>query len=54
MPTIKVTKVEFEGRIEEREAIVEEERVERWTSDASLSIVGQQTPRFFHGKTEAL
>ena len=27
MPTIKVTKVEFEGRIEEREVIVEEEHV---------------------------
>ena len=45
MPTIKKTKVEFEGRIEEREAIVEEERVERWAADASLSLVGQRTPR---------
>ena len=45
MPTIKVTKVEFEGRIEEREAIVEEERVERWASDARLSTVGRRTPR---------
>jgi xanthine dehydrogenase YagR molybdenum-binding subunit len=45
MPTIKRTKVEFEGRIEEREAIVEEERVERWGTDASLHVVGQRTPR---------
>lgn len=45
MPTIKVTKVEFEGRIEEREAIVEEEHVQRWGEDARLSIVGQPTPR---------
>jgi xanthine dehydrogenase YagR molybdenum-binding subunit len=45
MPTIKRTKVEFEGRIEEREAIVEEERVERWTADAGLYVVGQRTPR---------
>jgi xanthine dehydrogenase YagR molybdenum-binding subunit len=45
MPTIKRTKVEFEGRIEEREAIVEEERVERWTADAELHVVGQRTAR---------
>ncbi len=45
MPTIKVTKVEFEGRIEEREAIVEEENVQRWDDGAQLDIVGQSTPR---------
>ena len=45
MPTIKITKVEFEGRIEEREVIVEEERVERWGPDAELRLVGQSTPR---------
>jgi xanthine dehydrogenase YagR molybdenum-binding subunit len=45
MPTIKKTKVEFEGRIEEREAIVEEERVERWAADAPLSLVGRRTSR---------
>jgi CO/xanthine dehydrogenase Mo-binding subunit len=45
MPTIKVTKVEFEGRIEEREVIVEEEHVSRWASDAELRVVGQPTPR---------
>jgi CO/xanthine dehydrogenase Mo-binding subunit len=45
MPTIKVTKVEFEGRIEEREVIVEEENVSRWETGAELRIVGQPTPR---------
>ncbi|MBN1640475.1 MAG: xanthine dehydrogenase family protein molybdopterin-binding subunit [Anaerolineae bacterium] len=45
MPTIKVTKVEFEGRIEEREVIVEQERVVRWDGDAVLEIVGHATPR---------
>lgn len=45
MPTIKKTKVEFEGRIEEREVIVEEENVVPWGSDARLRIVGQETPR---------
>ncbi|MFL7811436.1 MAG: xanthine dehydrogenase family protein molybdopterin-binding subunit, partial [Anaerolineae bacterium] len=45
MPTIKVTKVEFEGRIEEREAIVEEEHVARWGQDAELHLVGKPTPR---------
>jgi CO/xanthine dehydrogenase Mo-binding subunit len=45
MPTIKKTKVEFEGRIEEREVIVEEEHVRRWNTDAQLDVVGQPTPR---------
>jgi CO/xanthine dehydrogenase Mo-binding subunit len=45
VPTIKVTKVEFEGRIEEREVIVEEESVERWDADAQLDVVGKPTPR---------
>jgi xanthine dehydrogenase YagR molybdenum-binding subunit len=45
MPTIRKTKVEFEGRIEEREVIVEEEHVQRWDADASLRIVGQAVPR---------
>ena len=30
MPTIRKTKVEFEGRIEEREVVVEEENVRPW------------------------
>lgn len=45
MPTIKTTKVEFEGRIEEREVIVEEERVQPWGEDAQLRIVGQPMSR---------
>jgi CO/xanthine dehydrogenase Mo-binding subunit len=45
VPTIKVTKVEFEGRIEEREVIVEQENVERWGADAQLDVVGRPTPR---------
>lgn len=45
MPTIRVTKVEFEGRIEEREVIVEEENVQRWDEGAKLDVVGQPTPR---------
>ncbi|MBC7234677.1 MAG: xanthine dehydrogenase family protein molybdopterin-binding subunit [Chloroflexi bacterium] len=42
---IERTQVEFEGRIEEREAIVEEEHVEPWGPDAALRIVGQPTAR---------
>ena len=45
MPTIKKTKVEFEGRIEEREVIVEQERVDPWEDDAQLRIVGQPVTR---------
>ena len=45
MPTIKRTKVEFEGRIEEREVIVELERVQPWDEASQLRIVGQPTPR---------
>ncbi|MBN1248947.1 MAG: xanthine dehydrogenase family protein molybdopterin-binding subunit, partial [Anaerolineae bacterium] len=45
MPTIKKTKVEFEGRIEEREVIVEEEHVLPWERDAEMRLVGKPTPR---------
>ncbi|MBN1137179.1 MAG: molybdopterin-dependent oxidoreductase, partial [Anaerolineae bacterium] len=45
MPTIKKTKVEFEGRIEEREAIVEPQHVQPWAQDAGLNAVGRPTPR---------
>ena len=45
MPTIKKTKVEFEGRIEERDVIVEEEHVQPWDRDVDLRIVGKPTPR---------
>ena len=45
MPTIKRTKVEYEGRIEEREVIVEEENVQPWGEEARLRIVGRATPR---------
>jgi xanthine dehydrogenase YagR molybdenum-binding subunit len=45
MPTIKRTKVEFEGRIEEREVIVEEQHAKPWTSDAQLEVVGRRQPR---------
>ena len=45
MPTIRKTKVEFEGRIEEREMIVEEQHAQPWDQDAALSIVGRATPR---------
>lgn len=45
MPTIKKTKVEFEGRIEEREVIVEEEHVETWTQGRTMRLVGKPTPR---------
>ncbi len=45
MPTIRKTQVEFEGRIEEREVIVEEEHVEPWGREARLRLVGQPTPR---------
>lgn len=45
MPTIRKTKVEFEGRIEEREVIVEEEHVTPWGVDADLRLVGKSTTR---------
>ncbi len=45
MPTIKKTRVEFEGRIEEREVIVEEEHVQTWERDAEMRLVGKPTPR---------
>ncbi len=45
MPTIKKTKVEYEGRVEEREVIVEEEYIEPWGADAELTVVGRPTPR---------
>lgn len=45
MPTIKKTKVEFEGRIQEREVIVEKEQVQPWGEEAQLRVVGQPTPR---------
>ncbi len=45
MPTIRKTKVEFEGRIEEREVIVEEEHVQPWGADAELRWVGKPTTR---------
>ncbi len=45
MPTIKKTKVEYEGRVEEREVIVEEESITPWGADAELTVVGTPTPR---------
>ncbi len=45
MPTIRRTKVEFEGRIEEREVIVEEEHVEGWTQDTQMRWVGRPLSR---------
>jgi xanthine dehydrogenase YagR molybdenum-binding subunit len=45
MPEIKRTEVEFEGRVQEREIIVEEEGVARWGDDAQLRQVGQPLPR---------
>ena len=45
MPTIRRTTVEYEGRIEEREVIAEEERVEPWGERAELSVVGRPVPR---------
>ena len=45
MPVIRKTKVEFEGRIEEREVIVEEERVEPWDGAAQLRLVGKPVSR---------
>ena len=45
MPTIRKTQVEFEGRIEEREVIVEEEHIESWGHDVEMRWVGKPTPR---------
>jgi xanthine dehydrogenase YagR molybdenum-binding subunit len=45
MPTIRKTQVEFEGRVEEREVIVEEEHIESWGRDMEMRWVGKPTPR---------
>jgi xanthine dehydrogenase YagR molybdenum-binding subunit len=45
MPELRTTQVEFEGRTEERQIIVEEEGVAPWAADAELRIVGQPAPR---------
>jgi xanthine dehydrogenase YagR molybdenum-binding subunit len=45
VPTIKKTKIEYEGRIIEREVIVEEQRVQPWGPEAELQHVGRAAPR---------
>ena len=45
MPRIERREVEFEGRIEQREIIVEEEGVEPWGADAQLRVVGRSARR---------
>ncbi len=45
MPRIEKTEVEFEGRVEHREIIVEEEGVAAWDEDAQLRVVGQPARR---------
>jgi xanthine dehydrogenase YagR molybdenum-binding subunit len=45
MPTIKKTRVEFEGRVEEREVIVEPQHIDPWDREAQLALVGQPMPR---------
>ena len=45
MPEIRKTEVEFEGRVEERETIVESEGVLPWGDDARLTEVGRPVPR---------
>jgi xanthine dehydrogenase YagR molybdenum-binding subunit len=45
MPEIRKTEVEFEGRVEERETIVESEGVAPWGDDARLTEVGRPVPR---------
>lgn len=45
MPKIVRTKVEFEGEVRERLAVVEEDRVPAWGVEAPLEIVGRGYPR---------
>ena len=45
MPTIKKTRVEFEGRIQEREVIVEPQSIRTWDENAELRVVGRPAPR---------
>jgi len=45
MPEIRRTRVEFEGRVEEREIIVESEGVSPWGEGARLSLVGHPARR---------
>jgi len=45
MPKIRKTEVEFEGRVEEREIIVEEEGVAPWGQEVQLRVVGKPAGR---------
>lgn len=45
MARIETTEVEFEGRVQRREVIVEEEGVDPWGEDATLRVVGQPARR---------
>ncbi len=45
MPKIVRTRVEFEGEVRERTAVVEEVQMPPWGPDAQLRIVGQRLPR---------
>lgn len=45
MPRIEEREVEFEGRVERREIIVEDEEVTPWDPDVSFRVVGQSARR---------
>ncbi|MCL7455246.1 MAG: hypothetical protein M8467_19595 [Anaerolineae bacterium] len=45
MPELRTTQVEFEGRTEEREVIVEEEGVQSWATAAQLRVAGRPVAR---------
>lgn len=45
MPRIVKQRIEFEGRVEEREIVIEGEDLPVWPASASFSVVGTPTPR---------
>ncbi|MBI4279411.1 MAG: xanthine dehydrogenase family protein molybdopterin-binding subunit [Armatimonadetes bacterium] len=45
MPRLVRTKIEFEGRIEERDIVIEGDDIPAWGADASLELVGRPVPR---------
>lgn len=45
MPKIVRTKVEFEGEVHERTAVLEEEQIPAWGAGEQLSVVGHSHPR---------
>ncbi|MHB8732702.1 MAG: xanthine dehydrogenase family protein molybdopterin-binding subunit [bacterium] len=50
MPKIVKQKIEFEGRVEEREVVLEGDDVPIWAADQAFRVVGQPVPRVDGGE----